>query len=167
MLRNRDENSEKHTVGKQLWALKRFMNQRLKWQPFEKGLSWRRVTRKVPSWIKHPIIVDTYTRLQQTTLTTTKIQTRRAYHDLATHASTLDWPSTMASAAVFSIYLVFFSLYIHWFLVYIQDLKWFAYNGVDSQSWSFGQIVALSVWAEPLCEYFHLGLRRLSGLLTL
>ena len=88
-----------------------------------------------------------------------KVHVRRAYQDVRTHASTLDWPVTMTSATIFSLYLVFFGLYIHWFVIFIQDLTWFAYNGVDSSKWSFGQIVAISVWAEPLCEYLHLELR--------
>ena len=66
----------------------------------------------------------------------------------------------MVSATIFSVYLVFFGLYIHWFVIFIQDLGWFAYHGVDPSQWSFGQIVAISVWAEPLCEYCHLELRK-------
>lgn len=95
-----------------------------------------------------------------------KVHTRRAYQDVKTHVYTLDWPSTMTSTAVFSLYLIFFGLYIHWFKIFIQDLKWFAYNGVDSRTWSFGQIVAITVWAEPLCEYFHLELRELPSFLS-
>ena len=90
-----------------------------------------------------------------------KSYTRRAYQDGKAHLSTLDWPLTLISAVLFSLYIIFFSLYMHWFQIFIQDLAWFAYNGVDSKTWSFGQIVAISVWAEPLCEYFHLELRKL------
>ena len=136
MLRTRSERSEKHALGKQ-------------------------VSRKMPSWTKYPLVIDPYTRLQQNTLPTIKFYTRRAYQDVKTHASTLDWASTMITATLFSMYLVFSGLYIHWFIIFIQDLEWFAYNGVDSHSWSFGQIVAISVWAEPLCEYLHLELRKL------
>ena len=117
------------------------------------------MSRKLPSWTKHPLIVDTYTRLRQNTLPAMEVHVRRAYQDVRAHASTLDWSSTMISATIFSLYLVFFGLYIHWFKIFIEDLKWFAYHGVDPSKWSFGQIVAISVWAEPLCEYFHLELR--------
>ena len=88
-----------------------------------------------------------------------QVYTRRAYRDLKTHASTLDWPSMIAPAALFSMYIIFSGLFFHWFKIFIQDLEWFAYNGVDIHTWSFGQIVAITVWAEPLCEYFHLELR--------
>ena len=145
MLRTRSECSEKHTLEKQHWIL----------LP-----SWKQMSRKLPSWTKHPLIVDSSTRLQQDTLPAMKVHVRRAYQDVRTHASTLDWPSTMTSAIIFSLYLVFFGLYIHWFKIFIQDLKWFAYHGVDPSKWSFGQIVAISVWAEPLCEYCHLELRK-------
>ncbi|CAD6591488.1 MAG: hypothetical protein ASARMPRED_005411 [Alectoria sarmentosa] len=169
MLRTRNERSDKHNRGKQYWVLQRFSNHYLKRQLIRKVPSWKRFTRKVPSWkqtsrkipswMKRPMVVDAYTRLQQNTLPTMKVHTRRAYQDVKTHVSTLDWPSTATSAAFFSMYLVFFSLYIHWFNIFIQDLAWFAYNGVDSSSWSFGQVVAIMVWAEPLSEYFHLELR--------
>lgn len=169
MLHTRNERSEKHTHGKQHWILQRFTNHHLKRQLSENVPSWKRLTRKIPSWkqtsrkmpswTRHPLIIDTYTRFHQNTLPTLKVHTRRVYQDVKTHVSTLDWPSTITSAAVFSMYLVFFGLYIHWFKIFIQDLEWFAYNGVDRNSWSFGQIVAITVWAEPLCEYFHLELR--------
>ena len=169
MLHTRSERSEKHSLRKQYWILQRFNKYRLQRKLSEKVLGWRRqmgkvppwkhMSRKMPSWTRHPLIIDSYTRLQQSTLPTIKIHTRRAYQDLKTHASTVDWPSTMTSVAIFLMYLIFFGLYIHWFNIFIEDLAWFAYNGVDTSSWSFGQIVAISVWAEPLCEYFHLELR--------
>lgn len=175
MLRTRNERSEKHTRGKQYSILQHFNNHRLKRQLSEKVPSWKRLTRKVPSWkqisrklpswTKHPLIIDTYTRLQQNTIPTMKVHTRRAYQDVKTHASTLDLPSTITSAALFSMYLIFFGLYIHWFKIFIQDLEWFGYNGVDVNSWSFGQVVAITVWAEPLCEYFHLELREFPDVL--
>ena len=89
---------------------------------------------------------------------------RRVRQDVKSHASVLDWPSRLTSAAVVSMYLLFFCLYIYWFAVFIKDLKWFAYNGVAVDSWSFGQVVAITVWAEPLCEYFHLELREFPGI---
>ena len=89
---------------------------------------------------------------------------RRVHQDVKSHASVLDWPSTLTSAAVVSMYLLFFCLYIYWFAVFIKDLEWFAYNGVAVDSWSFGQVVAITVWAEPLCEYFHLELREFADI---
>ena len=31
---------------------------------------------------------------------------------------------------------------------------------IDVNTWSFGQIVAITVWVPPLCEYFHLEQRK-------
>ncbi len=170
MLRTRNEHPEEYTPAKQHWILqhintywrrRRRGSDKVPWwrRLTEKVPAWKQTSRKLPRWTKHPLIIDTYIRFQQNTLPAMKVHTRRAYQDVKAHASTLDWPSTMTSAALFSMYLIFFGLYIHWFKIFITDLEWFAYNGVDSSSWSFGQIVAITVWAEPLCEYFHLELR--------
>lgn len=128
--------------------------------------TWKQMSRKLPSWTRHPLIVDTYTRLQQNTVPTMKVHVRRTYNDVKAHLLKLDWPSAIIAAAVFSLYLIFISLYINWFSVFFQDLAWFASNGVSSSSWSFGQIVAIMVWAEPLCEYFHLEIRKLPSYLN-
>ena len=169
MIRTRNGRSEKHSLEKQHWIIRRISRYRLQRRLSEKFVWWKRLTgkvpsweqpfRKMPSWTKHPVIIDSHTRLRHNTIPTTRGHIRSAYQDVRTHVSTLDWPSTMISATVFSLYFIFFALYIHWFKIFIQDLQWFAYHGVDSSSWSFGQIVAISVWAEPLCEYFHLELR--------
>ena len=126
--------------------------------------SWKEPLRKLPSWTRTPFLADRYTRLQQNTLPTMMSLIRRVHQDVKSHASVLDWPSTLTSAAVVSMYLLFFCLYIYWFSVFIKDLEWFAYNGVAVNSWSFGQVVAITVWAEPLCEYFHLELREFPGI---
>ena len=55
-------------------------------------------------------------------------------------------------------YATIIGLYLHFFKILCQDLAWFASNGV-SNTWSFGQIVAITVWAGPLCEYIHLETR--------
>lgn len=168
---------DKHSDGKKYWILQLFNKYRpqrrlsrdfLSWRRLIKNLpSWKQTSRRLPSWAKHPLIIDSYTRLRQNTLPSIKSHSRRAYQDVRSHASTLEWSRTLISATIFSFYLVFFGLYIHWFKIFIQDLAWFAYNGVDRHSWSFGQIVAVSVWAEPLCEYFHLELREWSSILNI
>ena len=169
MIRTRNERPEKHTHGKHCWIIHRFSNYQSKRRLTEKTPSWKNVTRKVPlwketsrrlpSWTKNPFLADRYTKIQQNTLPTMVSLFRRVHQDVKSHASVLDWPSTLTSAAVVSMYLLFFFLYIYWFAVFIKDLEWFAYNGVAVNSWSFGQVVAITVWAEPLCEYFHLELR--------
>ena len=132
----------------------------------KRKIAWKQTSRKLPSWTKHPLIIATYTSFHDNSLVTIKVHARRAYHEVKAHASGLEWTSTMTSTLLFSIYLIFFGLYINWFAIFMQDLQWFAYNGVDSSSWSFGQIVAISVWASPLCEYFHLELRELPCILA-
>ena len=56
------------------------------------------------------------------------------------------------------VYVTCFSFYVYAFLTFFQDLLWFQ-NLVDRTAWSFGQIVAINVWAPPLFEYFHLEMR--------
>ena len=56
-------------------------------------------------------------------------------------------------------YATIIGLYLHFFKIFCQDLAWFAWNGV-SNTWSFGQIVAITVWTGPLCEYIHLETRK-------
>ena len=57
------------------------------------------------------------------------------------------------------VYLTFAALYLYGFVMFFKDLAWFA-PLVDIHSWGFGQIVAVTVWAGPLCEYFHLEIRK-------
>ena len=141
--------------------IQRFSDFQLKRRITEMTPSW---LRRLPSWTKNPFLADRYTRLQQNTLPSMMSLLRHVHQDVKSHASVLDWPSTLISAAVVSMYLLFFCLYIYWFAVFIKDLEWFAYNGVAVNSWSFGQVVAITVWAEPLCEYFHLELRELPAI---
>ena len=146
MLGVRNDPSEKYPLTKHHWILRGLKCL------IEKVPSWKQTSRKLPSWTKSPLIT---------------VYTRRAYQDLKVHASGLDWPSTMTSTVLFMVYSTFFGLYVYWFSIFMSDLQWFAYNGVDSSSWSFGQIVAITVWASPLCEYFHLELRKLPIILAL
>ena len=50
-------------------------------------------------------------------------------------------------------HVVFFWLYIYCFYLFGGDLKWFSYYNIYDPSWSFGQIVAILVWAPTLCDY--------------
>ena len=69
-----------------------------------------------------------------------------------------DWRKASQSAFIVLLYATILGFYIYFFVIFCQDLAWFAWNGV-SNTWSFGQIVAITVWAEPLCEYIHLEIR--------
>lgn len=44
--------------------------------------------------------------------------------------------------------------YLYCFAVFAYDLNWFRINEIYDSSWGFGQIVAVSVWAPTLIEYF-------------
>lgn len=69
--------------------------------------------------------------------------------------------STLRKTMFFlSLYVVFFSLYVNFFVIFCTDLAWFASNGVDKSNWSFGQIVAITVWAAPFCEWVYLEMRK-------
>ena len=70
-----------------------------------------------------------------------------------------DWPKASQTVFIFLFYATILGLYVYFFAIYCQDLAWFASHGI-SNSWSFGQIVAITVWAEPLCEYIHLEIRK-------
>lgn len=52
--------------------------------------------------------------------------------------------------------IIFTGLYIHWFIIFFQDLGLFAINGYYSKDWNFGQIIAIAVWAPPVSEYIYL-----------
>lgn len=69
------------------------------------------------------------------------------------------WPNASQTAFIVLFYASIVGVYVYFFVSYCQDLAWFAKNGI-SNSWSFGQIVAITVWAEPLCEYIHLEIRK-------
>ena len=59
-----------------------------------------------------------------------------------------------------SVHTTIFIVYIYWFAIFLRDLRWFGQIGGYSNSWSFGQIVAITVWVGPLCEYLHLEIRK-------
>lgn len=56
------------------------------------------------------------------------------------------------------LYFITWSCYLIFWAYYLQSLKLGASAGVD-RTWTFGQIVAISVWAQPLCEYVKLSVR--------
>ena len=84
--------------------------------------------------------------------------TRRFVNAWKDKARIQDWPGKGRRIIVFMVYLTFMGLYVWSFRTFFIDLAWFA-SLVDHHSWGFGQIVAITVWAGPLCEYIHLELR--------
>lgn len=92
--------------------------------------------------------------------------TRRHIDKWENKAQVQDWAGKGRNAIVFTVYFSFTALYVTWFVRFFQVLAWFG-NLVDAKSWAFGQIVAITVWAGPLCEYFHLEMRESPSLLCL
>ena len=58
------------------------------------------------------------------------------------------------------IYFIIWSCYLIFWIYYLRSLKVAASAGLV-QTWTFGQIVAISVWAQPLFEYVKLLVREL------
>ena len=58
------------------------------------------------------------------------------------------------------IIVVFVAMYLYFFAVFAVDLDWFRENKIYDPEWSFGQIVALMVWAPPIFEYFWESFRK-------
>lgn len=77
-----------------------------------------------------------------------------------------DWAGKITSITVAALYIAFWGLYILWISFFCLDLSWYGGNGVDRHLWSFGQVVAITVWAQPLCEYIHLEFRKWSPFST-
>lgn len=56
-------------------------------------------------------------------------------------------------------YTVIIVFYLYYFGTFLTDLSFFASSRVYNTTWNFGQVVALSVWLPPICEYVYLELR--------
>ena len=57
------------------------------------------------------------------------------------------------------LYFITWSCYFVFWAYYLQSLRFGASAGIV-QTWTFGQIVAISVWAQPLFEYVKLSIRK-------
>ena len=71
-----------------------------------------------------------------------------------------DYPMIIKRVFIAALYLLFTGLYIYGFYAFCSDLAVFAQLDLLSNSWSFGQVLAIMVWAQPLCEYLHLELSK-------
>lgn len=58
-----------------------------------------------------------------------------------------------------TIYIALVAIYGDFFTKLGAQLASSAEKDILNGNWNFGQIVALSLWAPPLCEYFYLELR--------
>ncbi len=76
---------------------------------------------------------------------------------LERRAASHDRPRKFRRFLVICLYWIFFLGGIASFVFFFQGLASFQAK-IDLHTWTFGQIVAITVWAPPLCEYFHLEL---------
>lgn len=74
---------------------------------------------------------------------------------------TFGWRSWLKLTFRAAIYLVFTTFYIIFYNMYLHDLAWFAKNGINGNSWNFGQVFAITVWLPPVVGYIHLEMREL------
>lgn len=124
--------------------------------------SWRPLSRQMLSWrVLAWTRSEGFTKFTESTSKDLRLRGLLAretiIRNLKVFRST-DWLKASQLAFIVLLYAIILGLYLHFFNIFCQDLAWFASNGV-SNSWSFGQIVAITVWAGPLCEYIHLEIR--------
>jgi len=118
---------------------------------------------------RHPLLVRTLSdKLSSTWITVRSLHHHPKIQPLKATSRKLigtlngkDWASIATTIIVSLLYTAFFTVYIYSFAVYFLDLAWFQ-KYVDAKSWSFGQVVAISVWTQPICEYIHLEIRKSS-----
>ena len=77
---------------------------------------------------------------------------------LEKRAASHDWPRRYRRFLVIFLYWIIFLGCIVCFTFEFLGLASFQ-TKVDHQTWTFGQVVAVTVWTPPLCEYFHLEMR--------
>ena len=68
--------------------------------------------------------------------------------------------------ASYCLYFITWNCYFILWAYYLKSLRIGASAGVV-HTWTFGQIVAISVWAQPLCEYVKLSVRKLPAFIYL
>lgn len=82
------------------------------------------------------------------------------YFNVRERGQTFDWKGSARVTFKTGVFVLFLYLYIKFFTMFLGDLAWFARNDVYSKTWNFGQVVAITVWAPPICEYIHLEVRK-------
>ena len=68
----------------------------------------------------------------------------------------MDYPRIVGRIFIAMLYVLFTGLYVVWFWGFCALLADFAQSDFLSTSWGFGQVLAILVWAQPLCEYVQL-----------
>ena len=73
------------------------------------------------------------------------------------HPEWKTWTQLFFKTSVFAVFVYF---YTQSFMLFLSSLAEFARNDAYNRSWNFGQIVAITVWAPPICEFIHLEMRK-------
>lgn len=81
------------------------------------------------------------------------------YSNAKERIKALGWRGLAALAFRTGVCITIFTFYSNAFVMFLHDLAWFAKNDVYSKTWNFGQVVAITVWAPPICEFIHLEIR--------
>ena len=133
--------------------LRRFFSYHVSWKPLsQQELSWSGPSRTKSEW---------FTKVTENTSKKLRIRgllAKEAIIKMLKVFRSADWPAASQLFLIVLFYATILGIYICFFTIFCSDLAWFASNGV-SNTWSFGQIVAITVWAQPLCEYIHLEIR--------
>ncbi|CAF9934798.1 MAG: hypothetical protein ALECFALPRED_006095 [Alectoria fallacina] len=97
------------------------------------------------------------TTIMKASITLVTLISRRI-DKLEERAASHDWPRKFRRFLLICLYWMIFLGGIVSFAFIFLGLAAFQ-DKIDTKTWTFGQIVAITVWAPPLCEYFHLELR--------
>ncbi|KAL8767693.1 MAG: hypothetical protein Q9209_005873 [Squamulea sp. 1 TL-2023] len=95
-----------------------------------------------------------------------KAKTTRAWrffsdsaHRIQQQLRAFGWQPSLELALRVVVYIVFLTFYVRFYNMFLHDLAWFASNEVIGNTWNFGQVFAITVWAPPIIEYIHLEMR--------
>ncbi|KAL8653268.1 MAG: hypothetical protein Q9210_002195 [Variospora velana] len=110
---------------------------------------------RMQTWLAGRVYPNRATRLWQLSA---HVLTR-IFMSLRKRLQELNWKRIFRKAFKVGVFVFFMMMYAQFFILFLDKLAWFAKNEVYNKTWNFGQIIALTVWAPPICEYIHLELR--------
>ncbi|KAL8697643.1 MAG: hypothetical protein Q9201_007027 [Fulgogasparrea decipioides] len=129
---------------------------------------WTRICFKIEKRVQ--TIPSSLDRLDWITAQVDRLQASRARQSLMAvwtsicfkmekRVRTKGWKDFAKSVFRAVLLVVFLSLYLKFFIMFLHNLAWFAKNNVYNNSWNFGQVFAITVWLPPICEFIHLEIR--------
>lgn len=141
------------------WEVLRAVQQKI---PGHRNIKHRRSSSScLASWKPRWTQSEWFTKVTDTTSKDLRLRgllTKEAIIKTFKSFRSTDWLKASQTAFIVLFYATIIGFYVFFFVTYCQDLAGFASYQI-SRSWSFGQIVAVTVWAGPLCEYIHLEIR--------